>query len=204
MLSTSWWRWWNRSVSGLAAPPPARSLSRPRCPRSRSPSWKRCWPRGSTTAWAGCCSPPLWTCWSEWSARRRRPRAELRSTLHPSTATCRRTAGCCTRRRYGGNISVLVSTFLVLINCPLQVKYMKIYLRDTTLIPPFPMLLFGGDIDVQHRERLITLDGWIHFQVGGHWSSPGARDINDRLTLIQYCVLRLLFGSASSSSTWGN
>uniref|UniRef100_A0A3B5K9A1 RNA helicase n=1 Tax=Takifugu rubripes TaxID=31033 RepID=A0A3B5K9A1_TAKRU len=45
-----------------------------------------------------------------------------------------------------------------------KVKYAKIYLRDTTLIPPFPMLLFGGDIDVQHRERLITLDGWIHFQ----------------------------------------
>uniref|UniRef100_H3BYW4 ATP-dependent RNA helicase DHX29 n=1 Tax=Tetraodon nigroviridis TaxID=99883 RepID=H3BYW4_TETNG len=45
-----------------------------------------------------------------------------------------------------------------------KVKYTKIYLRDTTLIPPFPMLLFGGDIDVQHRERLITLDGWIHFQ----------------------------------------
>ncbi|XP_034047813.1 ATP-dependent RNA helicase DHX29 [Thalassophryne amazonica] len=45
-----------------------------------------------------------------------------------------------------------------------KVKYMKIYLRDTTLISPFPMLLFGGDIDVQHRERLITVDGWIHFQ----------------------------------------
>uniref|UniRef100_A0A3Q3CKM4 ATP-dependent RNA helicase DHX29 n=1 Tax=Haplochromis burtoni TaxID=8153 RepID=A0A3Q3CKM4_HAPBU len=45
-----------------------------------------------------------------------------------------------------------------------KVKYTKIYLRDTTLISPFPMLLFGGDIDVQHRERLITLDGWIHFQ----------------------------------------
>ncbi|TNN27342.1 ATP-dependent RNA helicase Dhx29 [Liparis tanakae] len=26
------------------------------------------------------------------------------------------------------------------------------------------MLLFGGDIDIQHRERLISLDGWIHFQ----------------------------------------
>lgn len=50
--------------------------------------------------------------------------------------------------------------------CP-QVKYTKIYLRDTTLIPPFPLLLFGGDIDIQHRERLITLDGWIHFQVRG-------------------------------------
>lgn len=45
-----------------------------------------------------------------------------------------------------------------------KVKYAKIYLRDTTLISPFPMLLFGGDIDIQHRERLITLDGWIHFQ----------------------------------------
>ncbi|XP_061887217.1 ATP-dependent RNA helicase DHX29 [Entelurus aequoreus] len=45
-----------------------------------------------------------------------------------------------------------------------KVKYTKIYLRDTTLISPFPMLLFGGDIDVQHRERLITLDGWMHFQ----------------------------------------
>lgn len=27
------------------------------------------------------------------------------------------------------------------------------------------MLLFGGDIDVQHRDRLISLDGWIYFQV---------------------------------------
>ncbi|KAK2888162.1 ATP-dependent RNA helicase DHX29 [Channa argus] len=45
-----------------------------------------------------------------------------------------------------------------------KVKYTKIYLRDTTLISPFPLLLFGGDIEIQHRERLITLDGWIHFQ----------------------------------------
>lgn len=52
-----------------------------------------------------------------------------------------------------------------LMNSPPQVKYGKIYLRDTTLISPFPMLLFGGDIDIQHREKLITLDGWINFQV---------------------------------------
>ncbi|XP_072310828.1 ATP-dependent RNA helicase DHX29 [Eucyclogobius newberryi] len=45
-----------------------------------------------------------------------------------------------------------------------KVKYTKIYLRDTTLISPFPMLLFGGEIDIQHRERLISLDGWMHFQ----------------------------------------
>lgn len=49
-----------------------------------------------------------------------------------------------------------------------QVKYGKIYLRDTSLISPFPVLLFGGDIDIQHRERLISVDGWILFQVRGH------------------------------------
>ncbi|XDV53947.1 hypothetical protein PO909_022338 [Leuciscus waleckii] len=45
-----------------------------------------------------------------------------------------------------------------------KVKYSKVFLRDTTLICPLSLLLFGGDIDVQHRERLISLDGWIHFQ----------------------------------------
>ncbi|XP_023679147.2 ATP-dependent RNA helicase dhx29 isoform X1 [Paramormyrops kingsleyae] len=45
-----------------------------------------------------------------------------------------------------------------------KVKYSKVYLRDTTLISPFPMLLFGGDIDVLHRERLVSLDSWIQFQ----------------------------------------
>ncbi|XP_063066224.1 ATP-dependent RNA helicase DHX29 [Engraulis encrasicolus] len=45
-----------------------------------------------------------------------------------------------------------------------KVKYTKVFLRDTTLISPFPMLLFGGDITVQHRERLVSVDGWIHFQ----------------------------------------
>ncbi|XP_063818252.1 ATP-dependent RNA helicase DHX29 isoform X2 [Pseudophryne corroboree] len=45
-----------------------------------------------------------------------------------------------------------------------KVKYSKIFLRETTLISPFPMLLFGGDIAVQHRERLLTVDDWIQFQ----------------------------------------
>nr|DBA23579.1 TPA: hypothetical protein GDO54_014478 [Pyxicephalus adspersus] len=45
-----------------------------------------------------------------------------------------------------------------------KVKYSKIFLRETTLVSPFPVLLFGGDIAVQHRERLLTVDDWIHFQ----------------------------------------
>ncbi|XP_068952606.1 ATP-dependent RNA helicase DHX29 isoform X2 [Petaurus breviceps papuanus] len=46
----------------------------------------------------------------------------------------------------------------------LEVRYAKVYLRETTLISPFPILLFGGDIEVQHRERLLSVDGWIYFQ----------------------------------------
>ncbi|KAK1174599.1 ATP-dependent RNA helicase DHX29 isoform X1 [Acipenser oxyrinchus oxyrinchus] len=45
-----------------------------------------------------------------------------------------------------------------------KVKYAKVYVRDTTLISPFPILLFGWDIDVQHRERLLSVDSWIQFQ----------------------------------------
>ncbi|XP_029433064.1 ATP-dependent RNA helicase DHX29 [Rhinatrema bivittatum] len=45
-----------------------------------------------------------------------------------------------------------------------KVKYAKVYLKETTLISPFPVLLFGGDIEVQHREHLLTVDSWIYFQ----------------------------------------
>ncbi|KAM9328858.1 ATP-dependent RNA helicase DHX29 isoform 1-T1 [Gastrophryne carolinensis] len=45
-----------------------------------------------------------------------------------------------------------------------KVKYSKIFLRETTLVSPFPILLFGGEIAVQHRERLLTVDNWISFQ----------------------------------------
>ncbi|XP_062942685.1 ATP-dependent RNA helicase DHX29 isoform X1 [Cynocephalus volans] len=45
-----------------------------------------------------------------------------------------------------------------------KIRYARVYLRETTLISPFPVLLFGGDIEVQHRERLLSVDGWIYFQ----------------------------------------
>ncbi|XP_004678377.1 PREDICTED: ATP-dependent RNA helicase DHX29 [Condylura cristata] len=45
-----------------------------------------------------------------------------------------------------------------------KIRYARVYLRETTLITPFPVLLFGGDIEVQHREHLLSVDGWIYFQ----------------------------------------
>jgi ATP-dependent RNA helicase DHX29 len=35
-----------------------------------------------------------------------------------------------------------------------MIKYARVFLRETTLITPFPVLLFGGDIEVQHQEYL--------------------------------------------------
>ncbi|XP_067424694.1 ATP-dependent RNA helicase DHX29 isoform X2 [Emydura macquarii macquarii] len=58
-----------------------------------------------------------------------------------------------------------------------KIRYAKVYLRETTLISPFPVLLFGGDIEVQHRERLLSVDGWIHFQV--HMCSGPCKDCSN-------------------------
>ncbi|ESO82989.1 hypothetical protein LOTGIDRAFT_134281, partial [Lottia gigantea] len=45
-----------------------------------------------------------------------------------------------------------------------KVKLSRVYLRDVTLISPYPLLLFGGAIDVQHTQQLVTIDSWIKFK----------------------------------------
>lgn len=34
-------------------------------------------------------------------------------------------------------------------------------MRDTTIISPYSLLLFGGAINVQHQLGLVTVDGWL-------------------------------------------
>ncbi|XP_072174284.1 ATP-dependent RNA helicase dhx29-like [Diadema setosum] len=45
-----------------------------------------------------------------------------------------------------------------------KVKTSKVSLRDSSLVTPYPLLLFGGEISVHHREQLISIDDWITFQ----------------------------------------
>ncbi len=45
-----------------------------------------------------------------------------------------------------------------------KVKTTKVYLRDATVISPYPLLLFGGQINVLHEKQLIELDQWIQFR----------------------------------------
>ncbi|KAH9751108.1 DExH-box ATP-dependent RNA helicase DExH7 [Citrus sinensis] len=37
----------------------------------------------------------------------------------------------------------------------------KVFLRDTTIVSPFSILLFGGSINVQHQTGQVTIDGWL-------------------------------------------
>jgi hypothetical protein len=36
----------------------------------------------------------------------------------------------------------------------------KIFLRDITVMPPYPILLFGGEVSVDHENSAIFVDGW--------------------------------------------
>ncbi|XP_030504480.2 DExH-box ATP-dependent RNA helicase DExH7, chloroplastic isoform X1 [Cannabis sativa] len=42
-----------------------------------------------------------------------------------------------------------------------KVETNKVFLRDTTIISPYSILLFGGSINVQHQTGLVIIDGWL-------------------------------------------
>ena len=39
----------------------------------------------------------------------------------------------------------------------------RVFLRDSTMVTPYPLLLFGGELKVKHAEHLVAVDGWIEF-----------------------------------------
>lgn len=47
-----------------------------------------------------------------------------------------------------------------------KVKSTAVFVHDSTMIPPFPLLFFGGDISVQRDrdQETIAVDDWIIFQ----------------------------------------
>ncbi|GAB1597821.1 ATP-dependent RNA helicase DHX29-like [Argonauta hians] len=45
-----------------------------------------------------------------------------------------------------------------------KVKLSQVYLRDCTLISPFPLLLFGHNVVVQHIQQTVSIDKWIIFK----------------------------------------
>ncbi|XP_057251460.1 DExH-box ATP-dependent RNA helicase DExH7, chloroplastic isoform X4 [Beta vulgaris subsp. vulgaris] len=57
-----------------------------------------------------------------------------------------------------GDSKTFQHAFLVFLE---KVETRKVFLRDTTIISPYSLLLFGGAINVQHQLGLVTVDGWL-------------------------------------------
>jgi ATP-dependent RNA helicase DHX36 len=51
-----------------------------------------------------------------------------------------------------------------------KVKSSAVFLHDTSMIPPFPLLFFGGSISVERDgdQQIIAVDKWIKFQAPHH------------------------------------
>lgn len=44
------------------------------------------------------------------------------------------------------------------------VRTRKTYVRDTSCVSPFALVLFGGALEVYHEEGVATVDGWLKFR----------------------------------------
>jgi hypothetical protein len=40
----------------------------------------------------------------------------------------------------------------------------RVYIRDSTMVSPMAILLFGGDIQVRHAQEQLVVDGWVVFK----------------------------------------
>ncbi|XP_047164207.1 DExH-box ATP-dependent RNA helicase DExH7, chloroplastic isoform X2 [Vigna umbellata] len=56
------------------------------------------------------------------------------------------------------NSKVFQYPFLVFLE---KVETNKVFLRDSTVISPYSILLFGGSINVQHQTGQVIIDGWL-------------------------------------------
>lgn len=45
-----------------------------------------------------------------------------------------------------------------------KVKTSKLYIRDTTMVSPYAILLFGGEIAVHHQKGQLSVDKWVVFK----------------------------------------
>ena len=40
----------------------------------------------------------------------------------------------------------------------------KVFLHEVTMVPPYALLIFGGELEVQYEEGRIVVDGWAKFE----------------------------------------
>tara|TARA_B100000073_G_scaffold210432_2_gene174764 strand:- start:5698 stop:6837 length:1140 start_codon:yes stop_codon:yes gene_type:complete len=58
------------------------------------------------------------------------------------------------------NVGKYESTWLVYGD---RVQTAKVFVRDCTMVGSYPLLLFGGELDVKHEQGKLVLDDWCEF-----------------------------------------
>lgn len=66
-----------------------------------------------------------------------------------------------------------------------QMKTSKILISDSTEVPPYPLLIFGGDLELDYDKSMIIMDGWMKFSTPSKISIliKKIRDSIDKLLL---------------------
>ena len=61
----------------------------------------------------------------------------------------------------------------------------KLYIRDASYANPYALLLFGGEVEVQHEAGTITVGGWVVYKAAARIAvlAKSARSELDRLLL---------------------
>lgn len=47
------------------------------------------------------------------------------------------------------------------------VQTSKVFVRETTMVPVYALILFGGELSVHHQAGLLRVDGWATFKAPG-------------------------------------
>lgn len=81
--------------------------------------------------------------------------------------------------------------------CMLQMRTSQTFLRDTTVVSPLALLLFGGQLEVVHGEGYVLVDKWIRIRAAAPTAVLVQRLRNGLDTLLQQKIKQ-------PSSDWGS
>ncbi|XP_010065338.2 DExH-box ATP-dependent RNA helicase DExH7, chloroplastic isoform X1 [Eucalyptus grandis] len=76
-----------------------------------------------------------------------------------------------------------------------KVETGKVFLRDTTIVSPYSILLFGGSIDIQHKSGVLIIDGWLKLMAPAQTAV-----IFKELRLMLHSVLKSLIRNPEDTS----
>ena len=46
-----------------------------------------------------------------------------------------------------------------------KIKTKRVYLHDTTIVSPYSLMLFGGEMHILHERGIVEIDKWVKLRV---------------------------------------